>query len=98
MMQAIYAEEKGYWVVHIIDEGHRFGMGSILFRVSKDGMLEGEKYLTHACMLLRRSKGEQTRHRRPQANSRSRQRPFYCPIRGLDVVCLPSIRWGQILV
>ena len=58
MMQAIYAEEKAYWVVHIIDEGHRFGMGSILFRVSKDGMLEGEKYLTHACMLLRRSKGD----------------------------------------
>ena len=58
MMQAIYAEEKGYWVVHIIYEGHRFGMGSILFRVSKDGMLEGEKYLTHACMLLRRSKGD----------------------------------------
>ena len=56
MMQAIYAEEKGYWVVHIIDEGHSFGMGSILLRVSKDGMLEGEKYLTHACMLLRRSK------------------------------------------
>ena len=58
MMQAIYAEEKGYWVVHIIDEGHRFGTGSILFRASKDGMLAGEKYLTHACMLLRRSKGD----------------------------------------
>jgi len=29
-----------------------------MFRVSKDGMLEGEKYLTHACMLLRRSKGD----------------------------------------
>jgi len=57
-MQAIYAEGKGYWVVHIIDEGYRFGMGSILFWASKDGMLEGEKYLTHACMLLRRSKGD----------------------------------------
>tara|TARA_B100002049_G_scaffold88427_1_gene65065 strand:+ start:391 stop:588 length:198 start_codon:yes stop_codon:yes gene_type:complete len=55
-MQAIYAGGKGYWVVHIIDEGYRFGMGSILFWASKDGMLEGEKYLTHACMLLRRSK------------------------------------------
>ena len=31
-------------------------MGSILFRASKDGMLAGEKYLTHACMLLRKSK------------------------------------------
>ena len=55
-MQAIYADGEGYWVVHIIDEGHRFGMGSILFRASKDGMLAGEKYLTHACMLLRKSK------------------------------------------
>ena len=57
-MQAIYAEGKGYWDVQIIDEGHRFGMGLILFRVSKNGMLEGEKHLTHACMLLRRSKGD----------------------------------------
>jgi len=51
-MLAIYAEGEGYWVVHIIDEGHRFGMGSILFQASKDGMLAGEKCLTHACMLL----------------------------------------------
>ena len=58
MMQAIYAEEKGYWVVHIIDEGNRFGMGSILFWARKDGMLEGEKYLIYAYMLLRRSKGD----------------------------------------
>ena len=58
MMQAISAEKKGYWVVHIIDQGHLFEMGSILFRVSKDGMLEGEKYLTHAFMLLRRLKGD----------------------------------------
>jgi len=56
-MQAIYADGEGYWVVHIIDEGHRFGMGSILFRASKSGRLEAEKYLTHACMLLSRSKG-----------------------------------------
>jgi hypothetical protein len=67
MMQAIYAEEKRYWVVHIIDEGHRFGMGSILFRVSKDGMLEGEKYLTHACHLhaLKKIERGSARHRRP---------------------------------
>ena len=58
MMQAIYAEKKGYWVVHIKDQGHHFEMGSILFRVSKDGMLEGEKYFIHAYMLLRRSKGD----------------------------------------